>query len=880
VVVGGLELIATMRRAADLASIEESARMRTLGPVLLRASLPWLITGATAGLAALLFVTVGRGPATLIGGIDLPWWAMAAAWALAGVAVVHIHFRGEAHSVTLGEIPLVLGLLAARPEALLAGGLVGNALVLLVHRRQVPIKLAFNLAVFAVEAAVALGVFHALLGSHAAMSGVGWGAVFAGTLAASVVSSLLIALVVATTGGGGADQLRRLRAVLAFALPATALNTAIGLAGARLMWHDPMASAILVIPVVAVALTYRGYLAERAKHERMRLLYESIRAFQTVRGVDATIVTLLARAREMFDADVARLSLPALDEDGRNCFVLGPGDNARLVAEPCSDSETRLLGKRHSRVMPRGRRFGATAEYLERHGLRDAMLVAISGDGGVFGTLLVANRRSDVESFTSGDLALLEAFAGQAAASIAKGRLETELHDRAFHDGLTGLANRALLSLRLDAALQRTDRPPLGPAVLFLDLDDFKTVNDSLGHAVGDRLLTVVAERLRGCLRPSDTAARLGGDEFAILLDQVRAVSDASSVAERMIAALRAPFTVDGTRVLIHASIGVVIATPERTVADELLRDADIAMYRAKARGKGTWELFETSMQEQVRQRHLMKLDLERALENGELVVHYQPIVALATHAILGVESLLRWRHPRRGMVSPEDFVPLAEETGMISAIGRFVLRRSCIEAVQWSGMAPDFLLSVNLSGRQLRQEGFVAEVSSVLTETGFDASRLVLEITESVMVEDDEAVRHALLELKALSVRIAIDDFGTGYSSLSTLRDLPVDILKIAKPFIDGLGGDGDDGAFAAAIVRLGQTLGLDMIAEGIERREQVDELRPLLCGMGQGYLFARPMEGALFTQLLGRAAWRRDGALLDVEPGGALGEVVELFR
>jgi len=866
-----------MRRADDAAGVNQSNEGAGINwRSLLRAAAPWGITAGTAGLGLLLYMVAARDRGMHLGGIDLPWWGMAIAWGVAGIAVVHIQLRREAHSVTLGEIPLVLGLLATTPSGLLLGGLIGNAVVLAVHRRQQPIKLAFNLAVFAVEADVALMVFHALLGSNQAMSAAGWGAVFAGTLAASVTSCLLIAAIVAVTQGG---NLRRLLDVLAFALPATTLNTAIGLAGTRMMWHDPVASVILVIPVVALALTYRGYLAERAKHERMRLLYESSRAFQTVRGVDATITTLLSRAREMFDADIARISLPSADDGGRSCFVLGPGDTARLESVVCSDAEMSLLQKRRSMVIPRGRRLGAAGEYLAANGLRDAMVVAITGDSGLVGALVVANRRSDVGTFGSSDLALLEAFAGQAAASIAKGRLESELHDLAFHDGLTGLANRALLTLRLESALQHPDRRPLGPAVLFLDLDDFKTVNDSLGHVVGDRLLTLVADRLRGCLRPADTAARLGGDEFAILLDEVRQVGDASSVAERMIAALRAPFTVEGVRVMIHASIGVVIATPERTTADELLRDADIAMYRAKARGKGTWELFETSMQEQVRERHLMKIDLERALENGELVVHYQPIVALATQAILGVEALLRWRHPRRGMVSPEDFIPLAEETGMISAIGRFVLRRSCIEAVGWSAMSPEFLLTVNLSGRQLHQDGFVAEVASILTETGFDAHRLVLEITESVMVEDDMAMRRTLLQLKALGVRLAIDDFGTGYSSLSSLRDLPVDILKIAKPFIDGLGGDGDDGAFAAAIVRLGQTLGLAMIAEGIERTEQLEELRPLLCGMGQGYLFSKPMEGALFTELLGHASWRRNVGG-DMLPAGQVGEVVELFR
>ena len=861
------------RRATDPeADVRNGQPVHSSGPALLRAAAPWVIIAGTAVAGAGLFLLVPMAHGSLIRSVSLPWWGMALAYALAGLLVVHMKFRRNAHSITLGEVPIVLGLVAASPVAMLMGGLAGNAFVLVVHRRLPPIKLAFNLAAFAVETDAALLVFHNLRGDHGAMSAVGWASVFAGTLAASVSTSLLIALIATATGGRG--QFRRLPQVLAFALPATALNTAIGLAGARLMWHDPISSVIMVIPVLALALAYRGWLGEREKHERMRLLYETSRAFQTVRGVDATIATLLARAREMFNADIARISVPAAEGGGRRCYVLGPGDGARPEVAPCGDADVRALNRRRSLVLSRARRAGAFSDYLASQGFRDAMVVALSGDAGVSGTLVVANRRSDVDTFGDGDLPLLEAFAGQAAASISKGRLETELHDLAFHDALTGLANRALITQRLDGALTHPQRRAFGPAVLFLDVDDFKTVNDSLGHTVGDRLLTHVAERLRACLRPADTAARLGGDEFAILLEEVRSVTDVTRVADRMISALRSPFTVDGTRVLIHASIGVVIATPDRNSADELLRDADIAMYRAKARGKGTWELFETSMMEQVRDRHLMKLDLEHALENGELVVHYQPIVALATQHIMGVEALVRWQHPKRGTVMPDEFIPLAEETGLISGIGRFVLRRSCHEAAKWSSMTPDFVLTVNLSGRQLRQEAFVAEVAAVLTETGFDAARLVLEITESVMVEDDESIREALLALKALGVRLAIDDFGTGYSSLSSLRELPVDILKIAKPFIDGLGRDGDDGAFAAAIVRLGQTLGLAMIAEGIERDEQLMELRPLLCGMGQGYLFARPMEGGAFSELLGRATWRR--AEIE-EPEG---QIVELFR
>jgi diguanylate cyclase (GGDEF)-like protein len=750
-------------------------------------------------------------------------------------------------------------------------------LALAAHRRQPTLKLAFNMAMFALESVLTVLVFRVCLGGAAPLSLAACFAAVAATAAGSLFSAVWVGIVANLASAN--RQWSHLTDLLPVSLGVTVINSIVGLAAARVLWHDVLAAVLALAPVVGLVIFYRRYLDERGKHERIEMLYTSSRAFQRSRGVHATITTLLARAREMLRADVAELTLLPPTAGGlvARFAMHGIGDLAETTQQ--LDELTRMVAQRRTGfVMGRGRRHDSWAQPLVDRGLRDAMLVPITGDAGVLGVLLVADRHSDIATFDRNDLTLLETFAGQASISIENGRLEAEMQQLAFHDSLTGLANRALLTLRLEAALQRRHRAPLGPAVLFLDLDDFKTVNDSLGHAVGDRLLSLVAERLRGCLRPADTAARLGGDEFAILLEEVRSIADASSVAERMIAALRAPFTVEGTRVLIHASIGLVIATPERSSADELLRDADIAMYRAKSRGKGTWELFETSMQEQVRERHLLKLDLERALENGELVVHYQPIVALATGRITGVEALVRWRHPRRGLVSPTDFIPLAEETGMIAPIGRFVLRRSCLEAMQWSETSADFVLTVNLSGRQLQQDGFVAEVATVLTETGFDPRRLVLEITESVMVEDDVAMRGTLLALKGLGVRLAIDDFGTGYSSLSSLRDLPVDILKIAKPFIDGLGSDGDDGAFAAAIVRLGQTLGLDMVAEGIERTEQLAELRPLLCGMGQGYLFAKPMDGAVFSELLGHAAWRHAFAVeaVDSEPG----EVVELFR
>jgi diguanylate cyclase (GGDEF)-like protein len=848
--------------------------------------LPWAFTAVTAALGALLFVRFVLPLGRLHAPVDIPWWALAAMLGFAELYAVHIHLRRSAHTMAIGEAPMVLALFFAAPVALVAGRLIGSFLALTLHRRQSPLKLAFNLSMFTLETVLMVMVFRALLHGADPLSLNAVVAAIAAAAASSVFSAVWVVLVASLASGEW--QLHRLSEVVPVALVITALNSVVGLAAARVLWHDTLAAVLAMLPIIGLVVFYRRYVDERDEHERIEMLYTSSRAFQRSRGENATITTLLNRARDMFRADVAELTLlPAGHAGTVTHFALHGNGEIVESTVPVDDLTATVTQRRTGFLMPRGRRHESWAEPLLERALRDAMLAPITGDAGVLGVLLVANRHSDIATFERNDLTLLETFAGQASVSLENGRLEAEMQQLAFHDSLTGLANRALLTLRLEGTLQRRQRAPIGPAVLFLDLDDFKTVNDGLGHVVGDRLLSLVAERVRGCLRPADTAARLGGDEFAILLDEVRSVTDVSAVADRMISALAAPFTVDGTRVLIHASIGVVIATPDRTSADELLRDADIAMYRAKARGKGTWELFEPSMQEQVRERHSMKLDLERALENGELVVHYQPIVALATQQILGVEALMRWRHPKRGMVSPCDFIPLAEETGLISAIGRFALRRSCTEAAVWSAMAPDFVLSVNVSGRQLQQDDFVSEVATILSETGFDSRRLVLEITESVMVEDDASIGRALLALKGLGVRLAIDDFGTGFSSLSSLRELPVDILKIAQPFVEDLGTDGDDGAFAAAIVRLGQTLGLAMIAEGIERVEQLDELRPLLCGMGQGYLFAKPMDGALFSEVLGRATWRGRGAAGGARGAGderreaaGGGEVVELFR
>jgi diguanylate cyclase (GGDEF)-like protein/PAS domain S-box-containing protein len=436
---------------------------------------------------------------------------------------------------------------------------------------------------------------------------------------------------------------------------------------------------------------------------------------------------------------------------------------------------------------------------------------------------------------------------------------EEQLAHQAFHDPVTNLANRALFSDRVEHALMRSQRGFPDIAVVFIDLDDFKTVNDSLGHAAGDEVLQEVARRLRIAVRPTDTVARFGGDEFAVLLEGVEDSSQAADAAARILHALELAYEIDGKQVFPRASVGICLVDRENTVpeAAELLRNADVAMYMAKRDSKGSYRVFEPAMHERVVERLELRAELQQAVEASQLELHYQPVVRLTGHEILGVEALLRWNHPTRGVIPPNQFIPLAEETGLIVSIGRWVLNEACREGValhtRFERKEP-LAISVNLSVRQLQSDSIISDVRCALETSGLPAQSLVLEITESVMLSDTDFAVQRLRDLKALGVRLAMDDFGTGYSSLSYLSRFPVDILKMDRSFV----GSGENVALQSAIIALGASLELDVVAEGIELPEQEQSLHDLGCEIGQGFLFARPMpSGDLAAFLAGRPEW-----------------------
>jgi diguanylate cyclase (GGDEF)-like protein len=506
--------------------------------------------------------------------------------------------------------------------------------------------------------------------------------------------------------------------------------------------------------------------------------------------------------------------------------------------------------------------------------LQTAMAVPVRQEGVAVGSIMVGSYRRD-RTYSSAEQEMLETFAEHASVALNDARTVEALHravddatHQALHDNLTGLPNRALFLDRLNQALARTRRNGTFLGVLFVDLDDFKLANDSLGHITGDALLMQVADRLTACLRSGDTAARLGGDEFAVVVESTDRV-EPLRVAERLLDGLSPSILVGSEQLIVGASIGVAIADPSST-ADQLIRNADVAMYRVKAEGKGHYAVFEPEMHEMLLRRRELDSDLRRAIDANELRLVYQPIVSQSGDPI-GVEALVRWQHPTAGLLAPDRFIPAAEESGLIVPLGHWVLDEACRQLREWrdTGVVDDrFCMSVNLSPRELVQSGQAAHVARTITRHGLDPASIVLEVTETVLMRDSKLAEARLRALKHVGVKLALDDFGTGYSSLAHLRRFPVDILKIDKAFVDGLAGGSEDAAVARAVVQLGEALHLKTLAEGVEHADQAECLTSLGCGLMQGFYFARPLtpEGAadylMSTHNLAAVA-RSDGAL-----------------
>jgi diguanylate cyclase (GGDEF)-like protein/PAS domain S-box-containing protein len=505
-------------------------------------------------------------------------------------------------------------------------------------------------------------------------------------------------------------------------------------------------------------------------------------------------------------------------------------------------------------------RFGQP-QRLQELGTRSGATVPIQGRGAPFGVLGV--QHSEARNFDQSDLDFLQALANVLADALERQATEDRIRHRALHDPLTGLPNRVLFLDRLEHALMRLERHGTMAAVLFLDLDRFKLINDSLGHQVGDELLAAVAPRLQQVLRASDTVARFGGDEFGILLEDIREEHGAIEMAERIAGVFARPFALAGSDHFVTTSVGIAIARGGER-AEGLIRDADAAMYRAKERGSARYELFDQAMRDRAIVRLRIENELRRALARDELRLEYQPVVSLADGSIVSVEALVRWQHPERGLVAPSEFIPVAEEAGLIEPIGRWVLEQACRQAAQWHHECPGGApvgISVNLSAKQFAKKSLPETVGEVLRITGLDPQSLSLEITESAIVLDSDGLPEALRELKQFGVRIVLDDFGTGYSSLAYLTRLPLDSLKVDRSFVDGLGAEARDTAITEAIVAMSRALSLAVVGEGVETPRQAAALLELGCELAQGFHYSRPVPANEITRMLREGpAWITD--------------------
>jgi diguanylate cyclase (GGDEF)-like protein len=592
--------------------------------------------------------------------------------------------------------------------------------------------------------------------------------------------------------------------------------------------------------------------------ERQMLLERLARIQRSIvshAALDEVLDRIVTGASELLGDEVVGLRLVDRDKPGEMFMAASAGIEPELrraqrrgrVGEGIGGraiSERRLVVLENYGSSPKANPAFANS------GIRAAMAAPVRERGDVVGSLVVATRKPG-RTYSAAEREMLLTFAEHASLALTDARTVGDAMHQAMHDSLTGLPNRSLMLDRLGQALARAARSGAGVAVLFCDLDTFKTINDSLGHAAGDELLVGVAQRLCGCVRPGDTAARFGGDEFVVLLEGI-SDEDVANAAQRILDTFEEPFAVRDRDVFVTASIGIAMGHDE---ADDLLRNADLALYRAKSKGKGRFELFAPEMHVAVVERLELEGDLQRAMKGDEFELDYQPIIKLRTGEIAGVEALVRWRHPDRGRLPPKDFIPIAEESRLILPLGRWVLNEATRRGAQWRADFPEhpaLAVSVNLSSEQLREPELVGEVSTALEVSGLDPQSLILELTEAAFMEDVDAIASRLRELKQLGVQLAVDDFGTGFASLQHLRRFPIDVLKIAKSFVDELGGASDDSALARAIIDLGGSFQLRVVAEGIEHADQLDRLMQLGCDLGQGFHFAQPMSPPELERLL----------------------------
>jgi diguanylate cyclase (GGDEF)-like protein len=802
----------------------------------------WRLAGGLTLVSALLLLLVEAPTSAVISTSDpWRWWlALTAAFLVAELAIFHLEVHREAHTVSLVELPIVVGLALLSPLALVASRLIGALFSLLVHRQSRGYKLAFNLSLFAVETSLAAFLARLVLDAGSTPSLWGWAFVVLAVLAGNLTSFALVTLGIYWTEGEFRPTVAA--AALRVQFLVVCACGGLGVLVAALAGESSMLWLFAMLPVAGVFLALRSYSDLSQRFGDLEALHEFTDGVRRTLHVDLLVTTALARARLLLRADRAMLvvigGVPGI---GPGEISVDSSDRTHMSNHANGrEAFATLLGGPTRHIVADAASSDPLAVELARRGAREAVLAPITGEDGLRAVFGVLDRAGTSMRFGPDDVRLLGTFATHAAAALRNGLLLHRLSEQAVHDGLTGLPNRILFEQRIETMASDPTHPPR-LAVLLMDLDGFKEINDTLGHHAGDLLLQEVARRLRRAVRPGDLVARFGGDEFALLVPGVGA-QGAAEVARRVMAALDDPVRHDDLDVRVRASLGIAWSPDHGTDPATLVQRADVAMYQAKRKQRG-FVLYERSADTHSTRRLAVASDLRTAIDNGEIDLRYQPRVLLGTGKVAGVEALARWDHPRFGKVAPEEFVALAERTGLVRSLTRLVIEKAASQVRDWRDRGVNLEIAVNLSARDVADDGLVGEVESILRRYGLGPGSIGLELTERAVLAEPDVAIPTLERLAALGVRLAIDDFGTGYSSLSYLRTLPIDDLKIDRSFIVDLPGAERGELVLRAIVDLGHGLGLTVTAEGVERPETLRLLTELECDAAQGFVLAHAL-------------------------------------
>ena len=802
-----------------------------------------VLQGAVLLLLAWAFGAHLLGVGPLSDAVPVPWWVLAAAFAVTEACVLHVQTAREARTVSVSELPLVLGLIFASPVDLLVGRLLGSAAVFAWQRRS-PLKTGWNLCLISAQTTLTAAVLHLLAGLLPGSAPLAWLGALVGAFCAHALGSVALAGVIAVYERD-LDPRGLLRDI-AVGDPTAPVVVVVGLVVVTSLQASVVSAWLLVPALVGLLLGYRAYASLTERHLAVERLLRFTQAVSDSPESDQVLGRALGEARELLHADRAEIVFVGSREGVAAHVRLGASGrlsrseetaevDAWLIDLVVHDGQTVLL--------PRGTRDPDQRAWLDARAAREAVAVPLRGGTGVLGVLVVKDRLGDVRTFDTGDVALAESVAAQAGVALQNGELVDQLRHDAVHDALTGLPNRAQLQRRLAAALERVaDGRSPGAAVMILDLNGFKEVNDTLGHQQGDRLLAVVGQRLTDAAGSAALVARLGGDEFAVLAEDLADEDTAVRLGRRLLRALEHPVPLDGMEVEVTGSLGVALAPAHATDPAALLKRADLAVHDAKASTRGL-RVFDPSLSTEDPRRLALVTELRTAVHEGRLEVHVQPQAEVATGRVVSVEALVRWTHPQLGRVGPDEFIPVAERSGLIGPLTTLVLDRSLAAVAAWRAVGTDLSVAVNLSTRSLHDTDLVEEVQRLLRRHGVPSDRLTLEVTEGSVMADPTRAIAVLHQLRDLGCRLSVDDFGTGYSSLSYLKRLPVDEVKIDQSFVTGLRAGGEDVAIVRAIVDLGRHLGLQVVAEGVEDQATWDLLADTGCDLVQGWHLARPM-------------------------------------